>query len=238
MTDGHASAEPRFLLPVQRDPQAYYEAQLADLVRILRAEGWHKALACVEYALRFHTGRRRDGRTPEFLHQVEQAHYALTIRHLFPDAEEFICAIILHDTYEDYHEHGVSLADIAALAGDAVACAVGDLSNHDGGVPKTKAVYFGRMAANRLAALPKCCDRVHNGYDGPGTLAPEQIAAKLAETIEYILPMNRAARANFPDQADALDNVYGILEQHVRFLGHIVRMSEPAPYGQGSAHGG
>ena len=45
---------------------------------------------------------------------------------------------------------------------------------------------------------------------------------KIDETIEYVLPMLKAARRRFTTQDDAFHNVKTILEQQVRLLEHVV----------------
>src|SRR3990170_8235289 len=88
-----------------------FQKKLLTLRNQLIGARFHHALAALEFAMKYHTGTRKDGVTPEFQHQVEIALYALTLPDLM-HREEVIATILLHDVREDY---GVADAEIASL---------------------------------------------------------------------------------------------------------------------------
>jgi (p)ppGpp synthase/HD superfamily hydrolase len=197
---------------------------------------WYRALRCLEFALRYHTGFRKDGRTPEFLHQVEQALFALTVRNSVVHPEDTISAILLHDTLEDYYTHGVRLSDIREVGGDLVATAVELLTNHIDGVEKPKGIYYPQMGLHIIAAFAKACDRMNNQStmanrkeDDTPIFTAEKIRAKIDETMLYVFPMIKSARRLFPEQEDAYQNVKTVLEQQVRLLEHVLKYMIAAP---------
>lgn len=183
---------------------------------------WHGALASLEYALRFHVGFRKDGRTPEFLHQVEQSLYAITLRTILDFPEETVSAILLHDTLEDYYKIGVRIESIREVAGPRASTAVELLTNHVDLEEKPKKIYYGRMALDPIASFAKGCDRMNNQSTMAEVFDANKMRFKIDETIEYVLPMLKAARRRFTTQDDAFHNVKTILEQQVRLLEHVV----------------
>jgi (p)ppGpp synthase/HD superfamily hydrolase len=214
----HSTYEPI----VSPDSRAYYEKRLKYLQQALQWLGWYRALDCLDFALQYHKGLRKDNKTPEFLHQVEQALYLLTIRQLLQYPEETICAAILHDTVEDYFEQGVRTENIYALAGELVAVAVERLTNHSGGISKPDEFYYGEMAADVVASIVKPGDWVHNLGSMPGVFSVEKIAGKLEKANHFVFPLIKTARKNFRRQEDAYQNVKTLLIQQVRLLEHFV----------------
>jgi len=208
--------------PFASDPIAYYQKRLMYLRATLAANGWCRALRCLEFALRYHTGKRKDGRTPEFLHQVEQALFAYTQRKSLLYPELTLCAIILHDTLEDYYKAGVRLSDIRDVGGDLVAEAVELLTNHIDGDEKPKNIYYRQMGTHVIAAFAKACDRMNNQSTMAGTFTVERMRYKIDETNEHVFGMVKSARRLFPEQEDAYQAVKTILEQQVRMLEFIV----------------
>ena len=208
--------------PIDNDPQSYYEKRLLVLRSTLLALQWYKSLACLEFGLGYHKGFRKDNRTPEFLHQVEQSLFALTLRHLLVCPEDTVCAILLHDTLEDYYEDGVRLESIREVGGERVAVAVELLTNHVDKVKKPADVYYGQMSHNVIASFAKACDRMNNQSTMAGVFSADKMRFKIDETLLHVMPMLKLARRLFPQQEDAYQNVKTILEQQVRLLEHIV----------------
>lgn len=80
---------------------ASYEKLTISLRYWLLGKGYIKALKAMEYAAQHHTGTRKDG-TPEFSHQIWQAHYIRSITALLVDPEACLIVCFLHDVVEDY----------------------------------------------------------------------------------------------------------------------------------------
>ena len=212
--------------PLMNDPSAYYQKRLLVLRSTLLALKWYKALRCLEFALRYHTGFRKDEKTPEFLHQVEQSLFALTLRSCLVHPELSVCAIILHDTLEDYYEKGVRLQDILEVGGELVAEAVELLTNHVNGAEKPKNIYYPSMGRHIIAAFAKACDRMNNQGTMPGVFNLEKMRRKVDETNDFVFPMIKTARRLFSEQEDAYQNVKTVLEQQVRLLEYVITPGE------------
>jgi len=208
--------------PIDHDPVAYYQKRLLVLRTTLTAMSWHKSLRCLEFALRYHVNFRKDGKTPEFLHQVEQALFALTLRKNLRHPEETICAILLHDTLEDYYKQGVRIEMIQSISCDMVARSVEFLTNHTDDVEKPKKIYYNQMANDVIASIVKACDRMNNQSTMAGVFTAERMRFKIDETLEYVLPMLKVAKRTFTDQNDAYENLKTVLEQQVRLLEQVL----------------
>ena len=62
---------------------------------------YHLAHKALELGMKNHTGLRKDGVTPEFMHQMSQAIYVRSFVDLLMYPEETLATIFLHDVVED-----------------------------------------------------------------------------------------------------------------------------------------
>lgn len=180
-----------------------YEKKKVALRYWLQGRGFHTALRAMEFASRWHVGRRKDG-SPEFSHQVWQANFVRTLDGILINPEAQICVAFLHDVVEDYP---VSVGEIQELFGSPVAFAVERISKVIGGNKKSNEEYFGRMAECPIAALGKGVDRMHNHQTMVGAFSAQKQIAYIEETNDWILPMLKNARRRFPEQEAAFENV-------------------------------
>src|ERR1035437_5526604 len=108
----------------------------------------HLALSALEFGAKFHTGTRKDGKTPEYAHQLSIASYVRTfINHLdFP--EQTLVAAFLHDVCEDYD---VGFEEIDTKFGFEIGRAVRLLSKEHRGDKTPMDVYYKEIAKNPIA---------------------------------------------------------------------------------------
>jgi len=170
--------------------------------------GFHNALRAMNFASKKHIGFRKDNVTPEFQHQVSQANYARTLIKDFKYPEETMTTIWLHDVCEDY---GVSNQEIVNLFGRRVGHSVELMTNQISGIKKPTASYYHEMQFDPIASLNKGIDRIHNHQRMQGVFTREKQSAYISETEEYILPMLKEARKNFPEQESAYQNIRQVL---------------------------
>ena len=78
----------------------------------LHGKEYFTALKAMDLANFYHDGMRKDGKTPEFHHQVSIAAYIRTLPNLLKP-EATITAAFLHDLVEDYK---FSLVESASLS--------------------------------------------------------------------------------------------------------------------------
>lgn len=205
------------------------------LRQLLVGRRYFNALKAMEFAKGYHKGKRRDKITPEFDHQISIALFALTLPDIL-HPEELICVIFLHDVREDYH---VSDSEIRALFVDAefagrVAHAVECMTKEFRGVRKDDHLLFQLMALDPIASVAKLCDRIHNLQSMVGVFKLAKQKEYIREVLELFLPMQKAARRNFPHQTAAYENCKWMLKSQIQLIEAIHQAME-AP--KGTEHG-
>lgn len=189
------------------------------LRQLLIGKGFYNALIGMEFAKDYHVGMRKDGKTPEFDHQISIALFALTLPNItYP--EELIAVIMLHDVREDYH---VSDNEIRALFSDEifasrVAVAVDRMTKEWRGVKKDPMLLFEAMAEDAIASIAKLCDRVHNLQSMVGVFSLAKQKEYIAEAKELFFPMAKKARRNFPHQVMAYENLKWMLINQIQLI--------------------
>ena len=174
---------------------------------LARAQERPEYLAVVhalDFAERYHTGLRKDGRSPEVLHQLEIAHYLRTLLPSLAYPAQTLCAALLHDVVEDYD---VPLLTIEQRFGAQVAHAVDLLSKRVEGVDKSPDLYFSRLPECPIASVVKGADRINNLQSMLGVFTLKKQRAYAAEARERFLPMLKAARRAHPEQEPAYENI-------------------------------
>jgi (p)ppGpp synthase/HD superfamily hydrolase len=215
------------------DRATRFDKQLIALRYWLLGSGFVNALAALEFAAGFHTGLRKDGRTPEFAHQVAITHHVRTLVPHLADPETALCAALLHDVREDYD---VAFSEIADRFGSAVARSVDALTKEFAGVKRPPEAVFAAIAEDPSASVVKPADRVNNQLTALGVFSTPKLSDYVAETVEWFLPMIRRARRLHPTQEAAYENLKLVLEVQVEALSAVVDLStvSPAPEGSGS----
>jgi len=199
-----------------------YEKLTISIRYWMLGKGFFTALEAMSYASKFHTGFRKDGITPEFMHQVSIAHYlrSLTPHLMFP--EETFCAAFLHDVVEDYDP---TADDIIELFGERSGLAVRLLTKTSKD-KKRLPDYYGEIAECPIASAGKGADRVHNIQSMPGVFTLGGQKWYIEETEKYILPMLKQARRNFPRQEMAYENIKHMLVSQVQLIKAIHEAGE------------
>jgi len=188
----------------------------------LKGMEFYDALRALELAKDIHDGFRKDGKTPEFQHQLEIALYIMTLKDV-QDLEGSIICALLHDTDEDY-PHLLSIGVLMAF-GEPRMLAIHMLNKHR---HDNYDQYFSSLAGNMLASLVKGVDRINNFQSmnrGKFTISKQIKYAD--EVVVYFLPMLKKARKNFPKQMDAYYNIENMLKsQHELIMLFIGAMQE------------
>ena len=199
-----------------------FQKQTVFLRGWLNGRGYTTALAAMEFARQHHTGVRKDGCTPEFQHQTEIALHASVLPGLmFP--EETIATAFLHDTVEDTP---VSRHEISHRFGEMISGATWRMTKIDeAGDKRDPKMLFEDMATCPIASLSKGLDRAHNQRTMGGVFAPGKMISYVEETEEYILPMLKKARVNFPQQYAAYQLIKNTLTTQVRIVRSLIETS-------------
>lgn len=180
----------------------------------LLGKEYYKAVEGLEYASKQHNGMRKDGITPEFHHQISIAHYIRTLPNL-RNQQLTLLAALLHDVVEDYN---VSLEELEKKFGFEVVQIVLLLSKIVKGHKKDISEYYLAMSLDPIASIVKGGDRIHNFQTMAGIFTCKKQLAYIEECENYILPMLKEARNNFPDQELAYENIKHALKGQIELL--------------------
>lgn len=174
---------------------------------------WYLALDALEFGHKYHQGVRKDGMTPEYMHQVEQALYALTLLHHFMHPVETIIVIFLHDVREDY---GVPHEQIEDRYGRLAANAVDNMTKTFLGIDRNPEEVFHNIALDPISSVDKGVDRIHNQSTMNGVFSLEKQIKYCKETREHFFKFLKIARRAFPQQELAYENIKFVLLTQVR----------------------
>lgn len=179
----------------------------------LLGKGYLKALKAMEFARGYHVGKRKDGMTPEFMHQLEIVSYLRTLS--LVDMELVITATFLHDVLEDYD---VEQEDIINLFGEDVNDVVWSLTKVYKGTKKTPKAYFDEIANCPHSSVIKGADRVNNMGSMIGAFTINGQKHYVTEVETLFFPMLKYARQKFPQQESAYENLKLVLENQMRMV--------------------
>ena len=182
---------------------SYEKTKIAIHYRMLGAK-MYKAIKAMNFAIEYHNGKRKDG-SPEFSHQVFIANFAMTLP-INNDKfmETLLCAIFLHDICEDYD---VSFDDISRLFGEDISVIVNCLTKVVNGNKLSEEEYVEKLKTNIIAMLAKGCDRLHNISTMWSTFTIEKQISYTEETINFILPLLKYGRKNYPEYELCFENI-------------------------------
>jgi (p)ppGpp synthase/HD superfamily hydrolase len=185
----------------------------------LAGAGMFKALHAVNLGLEWHDGFRKDGTTPEFVHQLSQIQHVRSLVSIErDDLEGVICTIALHDLPEDKK---YNIDHVHREFGPVIGLAVERMSKKFYGenADQSDERYYYDIGRNLYASLSKGCDRVHNHASMLGVFTSDKMFEYMKESEDLVLPMLKQARKNFPAQEIA----YTSLRHRLREQMHLIR---------------
>jgi hypothetical protein len=165
----------------------------------LIGRGFNLAIKALGYAERHTVGVRKDGKTPEFHHQVQ---IAMAVMHLKGLLSEEMCIVValLHDIMEDYH---ISREELSAEFGAEVARLVWGMTKKFRGEHKTSQEYFTDLALDPILSITKGLDRCHNLRHMVDAFTVDKQLDYTEESEKQHLPMLKRAARLFPEQQSA-----------------------------------
>jgi (p)ppGpp synthase/HD superfamily hydrolase len=175
-------------------------------------KGFHTALEAFEMGRALHTGTRKDGVTPEFMHQVQICHYLRTIESGLMFPQETFVAALMHDTPEDVAH--VMHDDMLRLFGEPIHNAVYLLDKNG----KSMEGYFEGLSTDPIASIVKLADRVHNMSTMVNVFTQEKQTEYVWECETYFMPLIKRARRSFPKQEGAYENAKHVLNIQLDLL--------------------
>jgi (p)ppGpp synthase/HD superfamily hydrolase len=184
-----------------------YNKLFVALKYYLYGRNYYTALKALEFARRYHTGTRKDGTTPAFLHQIEIALYITTLKDLKDEALS-LTAALLHDVMEDYN---ISFQEMEGVFGKEITSIVWLLTKkHQGTVTE--------LAKDPIASVVKGADRIHNIQTMIGVFSLEKQKKYAEEVQTRFLPMIKEAKRNFPEQSAAYFNIEHMLKSQLALI--------------------
>jgi (p)ppGpp synthase/HD superfamily hydrolase len=173
------------------------------------------ALKALEYASKYHTGKRKDNVTPEIEHQISIASFIRTISPSLISPESSLTVAFLHDTPEDYN---VPFSELTDIFGEKITHSVGLLTKKYKGSKKDLTLYYNEIAGDQEASIVKGVDRVHNIQTSHAVFSMEGQLWYIEESETYIQPMLQRARRTFPEQEMAYENIKHILNSQIELI--------------------
>lgn len=169
----------------------------------------------LEYAASFHNGLRKDGKTPEFQHQLTIAHYLRTLMPSMEYPADTISVALLHDVPEDYH---VGFDEITTKFGLKVSKSVELLTKSHRGSKKTNEEYFSGISNDPIASIVKGADRIHNLQSMLGVFTKEKQESYVQEAETWIIPALKTARRLYPSQELVYENMKLLMMSQIQLI--------------------
>lgn len=161
------------------------------------------SVRALSYARKSHDGQiRKDGK-PYISHPLTVASHAVA---LGLKEDSIIAACLLHDVVEDC---GVSVTDLPVSYETQTSIR---LLTHIKTVPLS--VYYGELSKDRVASIVKILDRCHNVSTMAGVFTREKVESYIQETRDYVLPLLRITKEQWPEYSDKLF----ILKYHIQSM--------------------
>lgn len=125
----------------------------------LLAKEYYKASHALELARKYHTGLRKDQKTPEIYHPLALVFYLKTIYKSLQYPEESIIVSLIHDLGEDYNILGEAINE---QFGARICNAFSKITKKNFNMKKEINSYYVKMSEDPIASIVKVADRIHN----------------------------------------------------------------------------
>jgi len=186
----------------------------------LLGRNMHLALGALEFGAKFHKGFRKDGKTPEYQHQLIIANYLRTFEHHLLNVEATLATAFLHDVCEDYD---VGFEEIESKFGRSISTAVMLLTKKHRGEVIPPDIYYQKIAKDSRASIVKGVDRIHNIQSMVDVFDEKKQKEYIEETKTLVLPMLKSARREFTHQEGAYENLKFVLKNQIEMIEAIHR---------------
>lgn len=184
----------------------------------LIGKGYNIALRALKQSSELHTAMRKDGKTPYFVHVLVVTSQVITLHDILMFPEETIAEALLHDLVEDTH---IKRDQIYSDYGERIGKGVQRLTKQKDGISRSSDEVFAELALDPCASIVKGADRAHNHQTMVGVFSESKQKEYIQETVEYILPMLKEAREQFPQQVMAYLNLKTMLLSQIELIEKI-----------------
>lgn len=203
--------------------QLQFAKEKTALKYYLIGRGYDKALKALGFAERYHVGLRKDGKTPEFHHQIRIA-LAITQLKGILNEERCIILALLHDVQEDYQ---IPHETISMNFGVVIADKVWKLTKKFEGEIKNKLDYIEQIALDADCSIVKGLDRCDNLESMIGVFSVSKMEEYAHEAVTIFLKMLRKASKLFPEQHPAYQAIMQRMKTVIKFVeSHVAVLHE------------
>lgn len=174
----------------------------------LDGPGFEQSRTALVFARKAHAGQTRKGGAPYIVHPLSMACDAIACKGA---TDEIIATILLHDVCEDCNiplsalpvndivRQGVKLMTIRPFQGEEKI--------------ETKRRYFNELLDSKEAVICKAFDRYANLNDADGALSEEAIVKNIRETHEFLMPVLKEAKYEYPELSDMMHSIRTALKR-------------------------
>ena len=174
----------------------------------LDGPGFEQSRTALVFARKAHAGQTRKGGAPYIVHPLSMACDAISCKGA---TDEIIATILLHDVCEDCNiplsalpvndivRQGVKLMTIRPFQGEEKI--------------ETKRRYFNELLDSKEAVICKAFDRYANLNDAEGALSEEAIVKNIRETHEFLMPVLKEAKYEYPELSDMMHSIRTALKR-------------------------
>ena len=182
-----------------------------------------KPLEALEMCTDHHNGRRNGG-SPEWIHQLGMFHHARTLHKHLKNPALVYTLIFTHDMVEDPNQATkafVSPDDIGSVFGDVVRAKTLKMSKNILGQPNPE-YSLTTIFEDEDCGPAKGFDRVNNVSTMVGVFKPERLQRYVLETADEFLPRLKSARRKYPHQEGVYENIKLELVNQLTLINHII----------------
>lgn len=171
------------------------------------AAKFDRALVALVNARKYHSAQKRKSGTPYIVHPLTMVNHALSMGLV---DEELCIGLLYHDVIEDCDED-IDNLDLSESVKKAVKLVTVDDKAKKKDRVAYYAKYYANIANNKLATFIKIIDRANNVSTMAGVFSVEKLREYVLETEQYVLPLLRKAKDDYPMNGDQLF----ILKYHI-----------------------
>lgn len=163
-------------------------------------------MSALYFARDCHAEQKRKSGEPYIVHPLSMVCHAISMG---LNDDRLFASLILHDVVEDCGIR-VECLPVDEETKNVVSLVTFTLKNHES-KEDAKKRYYSDIAKSKIASLVKLIDRCHNVSTMASVFTPEKIKEYADETEQFVLPLIRVLKDDYPD----LSNQLFILKYHL-----------------------
>lgn len=174
---------------------------------------WNVCIKAANLAEEYHTGYRKDNITPEIYHQYSMVGFFLNLIPMLHNVDEdfkisIVVTLFLHDTIEDYKESEVKILNDNDLK--VFFNYIENMSKEKDHGKISNVEYYRNLSECIITTICKGIDRIHN-LSTIHVLGKEKTKDYITETKDYVLPLIKEGRNNYPEYIFILEHLKSVL---------------------------